>query len=237
MIPDSKLIELSRDSFSVSDLMTKLGLVPMGGNHNHYKRRITNLGIVFKKRESTARIKRNINDYLVLNGPSITTYKLKKRLLREGLKTNICEICGQGPIWNGLPLVLQLDHKDGNKRNNTLYNLQILCPNCHTQTETYAVVKTVRMPRELSDGIVRETNRNKYFCKCGAEIYKQNKTGLCRKCHEVQFPPPRKISNCPERDVLLAEVASLRYNGVSRKYGVSYNTVRKWVKSVRRSPV
>lgn len=62
---------------------------------------------------------------------------LKKRLYNEGYKTPICELCGQGNIWNGLPLSLQLNHVDGDNSNHKLDNLEILCPNCHTQTETY----------------------------------------------------------------------------------------------------
>jgi endogenous inhibitor of DNA gyrase (YacG/DUF329 family) len=48
-----------------------------------------------------------------------------------------CEDCGIGSIWNGKPLVLQLDHIDGDSDNNHLKNLRLLCPNCHTQTETF----------------------------------------------------------------------------------------------------
>lgn len=66
------------------------------------------------------------------------SHQVKKKLLSEGLKKNECEVCGQGPTWNGQPLVLQLDHVDGNKRNNALENLRMVCPNCHTQTETFS---------------------------------------------------------------------------------------------------
>ena len=60
-----------------------------------------------------------------------------RRLVAAG-RPYKCEECGQGPIWNGKELTLQLHHKDGNEKNNTLDNLQILCPNCHTQTDSYA---------------------------------------------------------------------------------------------------
>ena len=138
MISDSKLLEVAKDSYSVCDAMLKLGLVPMGGNHKLYKRRFTALGVKFKTREHTTGRRREISDYLVLNGPEIAPLKLKKRLLREGIKQEICEVCNQGPNWNNKPLTLQLDHKDGNGRNNQLENLRIICPNCHTQTLTFS---------------------------------------------------------------------------------------------------
>lgn len=49
----------------------------------------------------------------------------------------ICVECGQKPIHNNKPLVLQLDHIDGDSDNNYPKNLRLLCPNCHTQTENF----------------------------------------------------------------------------------------------------
>lgn len=68
---------------------------------------------------------------------SMRTYNLKNRLIVENYKQAICEICGIGEIWNEKELVLELDHIDGNNKNNSLDNLRILCPNCHSQTPTF----------------------------------------------------------------------------------------------------
>jgi len=48
-----------------------------------------------------------------------------------------CLLCGTSKMWNNKPLVLQLDHIDGNRDNNKRANLRVLCPNCHTQTDTW----------------------------------------------------------------------------------------------------
>ncbi len=62
---------------------------------------------------------------------------IKKKLLQEGLIKNKCNECGIEPIWNGKKLTLALDHKNGDRTNNEIGNLRLLCPNCHSQTPTF----------------------------------------------------------------------------------------------------
>ena len=62
--------------------------------------------------------------------------RIKQHLILAGLKIDKCECCGITE-WNGKPISLQLHHKDGNSNNNSLENLKILCPNCHSQTDNY----------------------------------------------------------------------------------------------------
>jgi len=68
--------------------------------------------------------------------PDYQTKKLKDRLFNENIKERKCECCGL-TVWNNLPIPLELHHKDGDRTNHKLENLQILCPNCHAQTETF----------------------------------------------------------------------------------------------------
>ena len=83
----------------------------------------------------------------MLDNPNARTVTLKKKIIREKLKEEKCEVCGLGPIWNNRKLVLQLHHIDGDRTNNILENLQIICPNCHTQTENYNVGLTKNRDR------------------------------------------------------------------------------------------
>lgn len=73
-----------------------------------------------------------------LNEPSetIKTSTVHKKLLREGYKKHECEKCMR-TTWMGEPIPLELHHIDGNRRNNSITNLVLICPNCHAQTDSY----------------------------------------------------------------------------------------------------
>ena len=70
------------------------------------------------------------------NSQDIQTNKVRLKLLREGYKEYKCECCGLSE-WLNKPIPLEVHHKDGNAHNNVIENFQLLCPNCHAQTESY----------------------------------------------------------------------------------------------------
>lgn len=70
------------------------------------------------------------------NGIKRSTYSVREALFERGIKEKSCECCGQS-VWMNNPIPLEVHHKDGNKYNNELSNLEILCPNCHYFTDTY----------------------------------------------------------------------------------------------------
>lgn len=80
-------------------------------------------------------MKKTIHEYLVKG--KLLSSSIKKRLYAEGLLSNTCSIC-RIDKWNDQPLQMQVDHIDGINVNNKLSNLRSLCPNCHSQTDTFS---------------------------------------------------------------------------------------------------
>jgi 5-methylcytosine-specific restriction endonuclease McrA len=141
-----KLIEYSDKCVNMYDLCEKIGIKNSGGNNYKEVRKLTNeLGIElkfsYKKNYYTNRTlsvkKIDMSEILVENSTYKNGNSLKRRLISEGYKENRCECCGIDS-WNGKEISLQLHHINGNHSDNRIENLQILCPNCHSQTETYA---------------------------------------------------------------------------------------------------
>ena len=83
-----------------------------------------------KKKEPTP-----INEVLIIDGRFTSKY-VKERIIKDGIKEYCCEICGIDS-YEGNPLTLQLHHINGVSNDHRIENLQILCPNCHSQTDNY----------------------------------------------------------------------------------------------------
>jgi 5-methylcytosine-specific restriction endonuclease McrA len=76
-------------------------------------------------------------DTLLVEGRRTQRGHLKGRLLKAGLKRAVCERCGISD-WREQPIELHLHHINGRRLDNRLENLQLLCPNCHSQTPNYS---------------------------------------------------------------------------------------------------
>ena len=86
-----------------------------------------------------------LEDILVKDSPYLNTDRLKKKLISVGLLVRVCADCGNTGTWQGKPLVLQLEHRNGDSRDNRIENLELLCPNCHSQTATFSRRKSIEV--------------------------------------------------------------------------------------------
>ncbi len=134
--------------------LLKLGISE--GNVSWIHERVAELGIDvshWKTRKSPARKSswiRPLDEYLVEGSYASSSY-LRKRLIKEKVLAETCTECGLGAQWEGRSLTLHLDHISGDRTDNRLANLRFLCPNCHSQTETYCGNKRPARLRERAD--------------------------------------------------------------------------------------
>ena len=90
------------------------------------------------------------------------TESVKKRILHE--RAHRCEICGIGNSWNNKPLMVELDHIDGNNKNNKVDNLRLLCPNCHSQTPTFRA-RNIKTNKKVDVTLLTEELKKHKFAK------------------------------------------------------------------------
>lgn len=225
-IPSDQFQELLNNSNSFVDILIKVGLDPYNGNHKTLNHRIKeedfDISILEQNRKKNQEIHMkslhkkktyNLEDVLVENS-SYGSYKLKQKLLSKNILENKCRICGNSGEWCGKELSLQLDHINGINNDNRLENIRLLCPNCHSQTETFS----------------GKRNKVNNFCEdCGERIHKQSKK--CFKCSSIS-----KGINQRKFEISKKELENLINNHpmttVGRMLGVSDNAVRKRCKKL-----
>ena len=145
----------------------------------------------------------------------VSSDKLRIKLIDEGIKEGKCEKCGVSE-WMQEPISLELHHIDDNHYNNNFDNLQILCPNCHSQTKSY------RRSSHLE--------AKKYCLGCKKKIYYKSKSNKCKKCFNANHPSSKKYKiDWPPVDKLIEMVKCSSYTGVGRELGVSRSSVTRHI--------
>lgn len=262
---DGKFLRAVEISSSWSEVAWRLNLVYSGGsvrglhklaeklgaNTDHFKGQGWNKnGIAFQRIPLEFQLKKDIK---------VQSVVLKKKILKVGLLKEECSICRIGPFWMDNKLTLVLDHIDGDRTNNEIINLRILCPNCHSQTKTFCIgiAPDQRKDRledkypcqdgETADTSVSEADegqpREGANPSPGTRI-KKEKCPTCRNDFLVKYKNQKYCSyECshfgqrkvhrPSREELEREVIlnSTPILALGRRYGVSDQAVRKWLKS------
>ena len=146
LISDEEFAELVQNSSSVADVLKKLNYSVKGNSWGYpiVQERMKNLNITFGQKLDSQQFCKNAGfsnqplslQEVLTKDSSYCRTKLKQRLVSEGLKEYKCECCGIS-TWLGKKISLQLHHINGINNDNRLSNLQLLCPNCHSQTENF----------------------------------------------------------------------------------------------------
>lgn len=148
-LTDEQFKEMIEQSWGYSDCLRKLGLDTHGGSSlDILKGRIRqlNCNITHFKTErkkflsqliSKKNIKYSLCEILKENSNYSNISRLKQRIIKENLLEYKCDVCGLTE-WNDKPISLVLDHINGKNNDHRIENLRFLCPNCHSQTDTFA---------------------------------------------------------------------------------------------------
>lgn len=249
------------NSNNIRQVCLKLNIAAYGSNYEIIKRKIKeyNIAITHFNKKSTKRIT-NFSlplDIILVKGSFYTnTFVLKKRLIENGILENKCYCCQRTKYdINGeiIDIPLELHHIDGDRDNNEIENLTLLCPICHNLTNNFRGKKKIKKLYMYCKKCHKEIRQNKYglckdcyveenylsrkennqkikilpqFCsECGEKLTKSN-SGLCRSCLNKKMTTPNK----PSKEVLEKEIQEHSFLSLGRKYGVSDGAIRKWCK-------
>lgn len=223
---EAQLREAVAASRCYSDALRAIGLRPAGGNHATVKKYVALWDIPtdhFAPKGPYPRggTKRIPLDEILVEGSTYSRSNLKPRLYEAGLKQPFCEMCGQDERWNGRRMSLILDHINGVATDNRLGNLRILCPNCNATLETHCGRNKPRgrPPRgcEQCGGSFRASSGNQRFCS--------------RTCASLHNAPLLRRAERPPSEKLLVMIDAEGYEAVGRRFGVSGNAIRKWLRA------
>ena len=246
----TELQKLLDESNSYADLLRKLGMSEHGGNRTTLRKIIDEYNLDLTK-ICENRNKQNSNtlynfqkkkkslDEILKKDSHYKSSILLKRLLKEGYKERRCENCGI-TNWMNKEIIFQLHHKDGDHSNNEINNLEILCPNCHSQTDNFAGKGRNKIPKlskeeenkKAQHGISEDGQKYydgygkyKILCPLCKENFIDRNASICRKCYDKERKKP-KVS----KEELFNIMKTNTYASAAELLGVDRKTVSRWCK-------
>lgn len=246
---DEQLITAVAKSSSIAQVLRSLNCRAAGGNYLTIKSHIERLGLNTDHFTGQGYLKGKTHNWsssiplteIMVAGSSYTsTHSLKRRLLKANIFEHKCYRC-DNKEWQGHPIPLELEHINGDRRDNRKQNLTLLCPNCHALTDTYRgkniKLRKTSVASELQHLTkpVQQTTRQKIAdhkssdnqcLDCGRSIYHRSKR--CKSCAGKAKSLTR--ITWPLTTELIRMVAESSYVAVAKKLGVSDNAIRKRIK-------
>lgn len=257
-----ELEKIVKSTNNCYDFLERLEKSLSPGNFTYWKNKVKSLGIDISHWQiyQSNIPKKNHDEILVQNSQlkfRVVGKTLKHHLLKINRKYQ-CENCGLDQ-WNNKPISLHIDHINGDWRDNRPENLRFLCPNCHSQTDSYCgkknktddntcqcgkkIQKQSKSCKEchISDVKINgRPNLRKHkinYCQCGLKIGHLNK--LCNKCYLSQFNNKTKrhqtitiIEKLPKISKIELEqlIWEQPTTHIAKQYNVSDKAVEKWCK-------
>jgi transposase-like protein len=222
-LSDNEFIDVIKGAKSHADVVKFFGLTDAGWTRQSIMVRCKKLGLdftynkaIWNKASGTV----PLEEMLICDSP-YRAGVVKARLLRDGLLENKCQICRMEPFWNGQPLVLRLDHINGNRDDHRLENLRLVCPNCDSQLPTFTGRNKKRVVRPNC-------------IDCGKEITMGGQR--CGTCHRknIFVTGERTHIEWPEIEEFNSLLEKLGYQGLADHLGISISSVNERIMRMRR---
>ena len=222
LLPEEEFLSLIKKSRSVKEALNYFGLENKGSNFRTIKQRISELNIDishFLNNVEASNLARKLSKtdfeqtWLIENSSRSRTH-LKQYLVKFNLLDYKCYKCGNLGIWMDEIMTLQLEHVNGISNDNRLENLCFLCPNCHSQTSSFAGKK----------------NKKHSFCACGKTKHKLSNN--CAECNKN----PNRVSHYkiewPTIEYFQSNLWKIPTTQIAKDLGVSDKAVEKYIKKL-----
>ena len=202
------VIKIISESKSYNDALKNLGWSVNSNNYKKLKRIICENNIstehfitsIDSLKQHRELVSIPLERIFAKNSSYINRASIKKKLVDNKIVEYKCVFCGNTGWWLNKKISLILDHINGVKNDNRIENLRLVCPNCNATLDTHC-------------GKKRQKKRPKKEKKSRLDVYKTN-----------------RLTVRPPLDALINDVNSIGYSATGRKYGVSDNSIKKWIK-------